>query len=614
MTWLDLRNTGTAVACSLLLLLPVGPAFGVVLGDAELGSSMNQPLRAWIPYGLTEGESIDASCVRLLPGPPLPTANVPVTVNARLSLQSRAGNDYIAVESTEAINNRIVRLIIEVKCGKSKAVTQEYMLLLYQQEPSATPDAPRPGSVVAASKPAASAIAKRQPPVPTVSAPQPPAKPRIESPPVKPKGGATPAAPNPPQASAAPPNPPPRQIDKAPPLPRIEPARGEAKPDAGGDGNFCCFKLSYELTNREGPPLTDAERERLRQDLRDRTSEQDPVVRVRALNEEVATLNKQLAASAQALEAAQARAVRSYATYAAFAAALLVLALGAWLWLRQRTRNNLRAPANLELNISGGEAASAELPVHAQPVSASVPAMPEGPGPRIETVVSTPPAPQTPSPASTNDAAIPEASTQRDHDLTQADPDQTLALRAAKFDAPQAEPEPDAALRAAEYKNAYILARFPEIATGNIVLDDQASVIEGARIFYQDDQDAAKAAEFLRIAISTHPEHVGCWLALFEILWLERAAPEFSEHAQRYHDRPDGRDDTHWPMIAKLGRDLEPGNELYRADGLPAVGESSPNWLNAELDMMGDVLGLELRTQVLALHDAARAATGHGHG
>jgi hypothetical protein len=53
-------------------------------------------------------------------------------------------------------------------------------------------------------------------------------------------------------------------------------------------------------------------------------------------------------------------------------------------------------------------------------------------------------------------------------------------------------------------------------------------------------------------------------------------------------------------MIAKLGRDLDPQNPLFRDDGLPPVeGEHHNNWLNSQLDMMGETLALELRTHVL---------------
>lgn len=81
-------------------------------------------------------------------------------------------------------------------------------------------------------------------------------------------------------------------------------------------------------------------------------------------------------------------------------------------------------------------------------------------------------------------------------------------------------------------------------------------------------------------------------------------APEYADLAQRYHDTHDAATDQHWPMIAKLGREFEPDSELYKADGLPLVESLQPNWLNSELDMMGDLLALDLRAQVLALCDA----------
>jgi hypothetical protein len=210
------------------------------------------------------------------------------------------------------------------------------------------------------------------------------------------------------------------------------------------------------------------------------------------------------------------------------------------------------------------------------------------------------------------DSRRPASPTGIDFDISQDVPEARFAP-VVTLPAHIAEPL-DPALRAAEYKKAYILGRFPEIAAGNIVLGNPASVIEGARIFYQDDHNPAKAVELLRIALAMHPERVRLWLALFEILALERLAPEFSDLAQRYHDAHDVRADGHWPRVAKLGRDLEPGNKLYRADGLPPVEGSNPNWLNSQLDMMADVLALELRTQVLQAHDAAQPTTKDGRG
>lgn len=622
---------GILLAVAVLLIAPARLAYGLVLGDAELGSSIGQPLHVWIPYRAGPGESINAACVRLVGGAPFPTANIPVTVNARLGLQSQGGKDYITVESAEPVANRIVRLIVEVKCGRSIALTQEYMLLLYVPERSTEPVAPRPNPVSGEGRPAVSTITKPQPSPPVAIPPRPspsaaapslspapspptvPARPRSEPPAVPAKASGAVVMPEAPKAPAIARNSPPPQTDNVRPVLRIDPARGKEKIAAAGGKDACCFRLTYELMNG-APPLSETERERLRQDLRDRSSEQVPLSRVQALRDETATLQAQLAASAKALENAEARAARGYMSYAALAAAALMLALGAWFWLRRRLRPGPLAPGNIDLNAGNLGKTEVQVPVaaHFAPAGPAPVAVTAAPAPaeaiddatisiRAEERI----APTTP----VADAAVAEGSTRLNFDFSRPAAVPAPALHPADIGVAPPDLEPDPALRAMEYKNAYIAARFPEIAAGNIVLDDYASVIEGARIFYQDDQDAAKAVELLRVALTTHPEHGGLWLAFFEILWLERAAPEFADLAQRYLARGDGRADSNWPMIAKLGRELDPGNALYSADGLPETGDSSPNWLSAELDMMGDVLALELRTQVLELRDAALAGS-----
>jgi hypothetical protein len=104
-----------------------------------------------------------------------------------------------------------------------------------------------------------------------------------------------------------------------------------------------------------------------------------------------------------------------------------------------------------------------------------------------------------------------------------------------------------------------------------------------------------------------HPEHVNVWLALFEILYLERTAAEFSELARRYRDARDTATDEHWPMIVRLGYKLDPENPLFSTGG-PGTDEPQPNWLNSELDMMGDALAIELHMQMLARQTPSKPA------
>ena len=169
---------------------------------------------------------------------------------------------------------------------------------------------------------------------------------------------------------------------------------------------------------------------------------------------------------------------------------------------------------------------------------------------------------------------------------------------------PVEDPDPElAARRMQTYRDEYIRERFPEIAAGSIELDKPATVVEGARIMYQEDQDVSRAVGLLELAWSAQPKYVQLWLCLFEIYWLEGMQSAFVDLARRFRDAFSEKH-PEWPMIVKLGRELDPANSLFRGAGLPVVQDSTPNWLNAELDMVGHMLSRELRERVLE-HAAA---------
>ena len=563
---------GAALAPSVLLLATAPPAFGVVLGDIELRSSLGQPLRAWIPYALGPGERLDAACVRLLPGTPA-SADIPALVTAKATLLSQGGYNYIVLESARPTSDLFVRVIVDLRCGPSVRTTREYVLLPDQPEQVAGPAPQRnpvSGAVGLIVGPVAAA--------PSAGALQTPAAPLAESPPVPARTNGAAASPKSPNAAGVP-HSPPRQ--KARSVVRVAPTLVEE--DVDPRASACCFRLSYELSDR-GPPPSEAERERLRQEMR------DPATRLQTLRDEAGTLKGQLVSTAQKLENAEvlgqqrARTILELRFYGVLAAiALVLLGFGAFLWWRMRRQPD-----------AGRNRAYAEPAV---PVLTERELLTEPELLRPPELLREPEPLPTPSVADT--ASPPRV----DFELSKDVPETRFAPVVAL--PPHIAVPLDPALRAAEYKKAYILGRFPEIAAGNIVLGNPASVIEAARIFYQDDHNPAKAVELLRIALATDPEQVRLWLALFEILSLESMAGEFADLAERYYSTCAGHKDSHWPRIAALGRALEPGNPLYRGDDLPPVDRSNPNWLNSPLDMMGDALALELRTRVLESHHAA---------
>jgi hypothetical protein len=173
-----------------------------------------------------------------------------------------------------------------------------------------------------------------------------------------------------------------------------------------------------------------------------------------------------------------------------------------------------------------------------------------------------------------------------------------------------------------ELRRRYIEERFPEIQNRTIVLEDPASVVKGARLFYEDGA-LPRAVELLQFVIEDKPSELRPWLALFEIFRLERLTGEFGELAQRFQQLH--AKDPFWKKVQYFGREIDPGNPLYReeplntletigpreakrlAAGLSSVGPTglsfdpiAENWLNAPMDFENEVLANELRNNLMA--------------
>jgi hypothetical protein len=172
-----------------------------------------------------------------------------------------------------------------------------------------------------------------------------------------------------------------------------------------------------------------------------------------------------------------------------------------------------------------------------------------------------------------------------------------------------------------EMRRRYIEERFPEIQNRTIVLEDPASVVKGARLFYEDG-GLTRAVELLQFMIEERPQEVRPWLALFEIFRLERLTGEYAQLAERFHEHH-GKGD-YWRKVQYFGRDIDPANALYReaplntletigpreakrlAAGLSSVGSAgtfdpiAENWLEAPMDFENEVLANELRMKLMA--------------
>ena len=172
-----------------------------------------------------------------------------------------------------------------------------------------------------------------------------------------------------------------------------------------------------------------------------------------------------------------------------------------------------------------------------------------------------------------------------------------------------------------ELRSRYLQERFPEIQNRTIVLEDAASVVKGARLFYEDGA-LTRAVELLQFAIEDNPDEVRPWLALFEIFRLERLTGQFAELAERFKERF-GKTE-YWSKVRFFGREIEPGNALYRDEPVDALNTIGPreakrlaaglavisaasnvdpvaeNWLNAPMDFQNEVLANELRMNLMA--------------
>jgi len=163
-----------------------------------------------------------------------------------------------------------------------------------------------------------------------------------------------------------------------------------------------------------------------------------------------------------------------------------------------------------------------------------------------------------------------------------------------------------------QMRRRYIEERFPEVASRTIVLGDADSVVKAARLFYQDGA-LARAVELLQFAIEENPAEVRLWLALFEVFRLEGLTREFAALAGRFRERHENS--GYWAKVQYIGRELEPGNALYRDDSfnkLETIGPSASrrlaastfdpvaeNWLNAPMDFQNQVLASELRRSLM---------------
>ncbi len=159
----------------------------------------------------------------------------------------------------------------------------------------------------------------------------------------------------------------------------------------------------------------------------------------------------------------------------------------------------------------------------------------------------------------------------------------------------------------------YMHERYPELQSNTVSIDDADSVINAARLYY-DEADTSghdKASELLTFAVEERPQEIRFWLAQFEIFRLENMVNEFTEFAGKFHVLFSHT--PAWPKVRHIGHELAPGNPLFAASGGPLLaGETrfdpiAENWLNAPMDFTSDALMSDLRMALLDDHGVDRA-------
>ncbi len=155
----------------------------------------------------------------------------------------------------------------------------------------------------------------------------------------------------------------------------------------------------------------------------------------------------------------------------------------------------------------------------------------------------------------------------------------------------------------------YMQERYPELGARTVSIDDPDSVINAARLYYEENQ-LGRACELLTYAVEERPQETRYWLAQFELFRLEKMVPQFTDLAGKYH-LLFGQEAT-WPKVRHVGYGLDPANPLFAASSSATDAEkfdpTAENWLNAPASnasnspSMSDALVADLRSALFRQH------------
>ena len=113
--------------------LAVLPAAALELGEANVYSSLGQPLRASIAYALGPNEALMSSCVTLLGGQS--ASGLPGVGDASI----RVADGFISVTGKTLIREPLVSMHINIRCPYTPRLSRDYMLFVDPAQPTTKP-------------------------------------------------------------------------------------------------------------------------------------------------------------------------------------------------------------------------------------------------------------------------------------------------------------------------------------------------------------------------------------------------------------------------------------------------------------------------------------------
>lgn len=132
----------------------MSPAMALEIGDAQVNSSLGQPLRANVSYTLGPNEALASSCVSLQGG--ASASGLPSVTSAQINV----ANGVISILGSGVVREPLMSMRLNVRCPYTPQLSRDYMLFIDPAPPVMAPAAePASATTTSSSRPAAIAPA-----------------------------------------------------------------------------------------------------------------------------------------------------------------------------------------------------------------------------------------------------------------------------------------------------------------------------------------------------------------------------------------------------------------------------------------------------------------------